>query len=207
MTNKSSQTNRFERRDQLVQNILFWANQREPLWPFVRVGGAQNTCTAGSTRPHFLRAVYLRTNMFICIHFLANAHTRIRGVFIAYASRIHAYAHSRIHAVCAFLGCMCIHCLQVAGRVYLWHTASTDYRPPDRCAWVTAVAALCFGNGAFGPLPDYCLFASATSVQCLQHVHVVHHLCTVCMNMRVHGYAQTCIHAYQYASSRICAYA
>ena len=41
------------------------------------------------------------------------------------------------------------------------------------------VAALCFGKGAFSPCPEYCLFMSTTCAQCVQHVQVVHHLCTV----------------------------
>ena len=107
----------------------------------------------------------------VCAYAYANTriHAYIRRGFVACAhTRIHAYSRAR-----AFLARMRIRCLPLAGRVYLWHTVSTDYRPPDRCARVNAVAALCFGKRAFGLLPAYCLFASTTCVECLQHVPVV----------------------------------
>ena len=39
----------------------------------------------------------------------------------------------------------------MAGGVSLWHTVGTGYRPPDCCARINAVAALCFGKGASPP--------------------------------------------------------
>ena len=54
---------------------------------------------------------------------------------------------------------------------------SIDCRPPDPCAQVNAVAAVCFGKGA-----EYCL--STTCRQCLQSAARVYLWCTVSTNYR-----------------------
>ena len=86
-------------------------------------------------------------------------------------------------------------------------TVATNYRPPDPYARVNAVAALCFGKGAFAPPPPPLLNIVSSG---LQPVHIVHHLCTMStghtrVTMYVHSVYElctvpTCMHsAYMYA--------
>ena len=91
-----------------------------------------------------------------------------------------------------FASTTCRQCLQLAGRVYLWCTVSTNPRPPSPSMRVNDGSGPFWGKGAFGPLPKYWHFASTTCRQCLQLVYSVY-MC-VC----VYIYIYTYIHIYTY---------
>ena len=78
-----------------------------------------------------------------------------------------------------FASTTCRQCLQLAGRVYLWCTLSTDPRPPTPSVRVNDGSGTFWGKGAFGPLPKYWHFASTTCRQCLQLAGRVYLWCTV----------------------------
>ena len=83
-----------------------------------------------------------------------------------------------------FASTTCRQCLQLAGRVYLWCTVSTDPRPPSPCVRVNDGSGPFWGKGAFGPLPKYWHFASTTCRQCLQLAGRVYLWCTVSIDPR-----------------------
>ena len=83
-----------------------------------------------------------------------------------------------------FASTTCRQCLQLAGRVYLWCTVSTDPRPPTPYMRVNDCSGPFWGKGAFGPLPKYWHFASTTCRQCLQLAGRVHLWCTVSTDPR-----------------------
>ena len=91
-----------------------------------------------------------------------------------------------------FASTTCRQCLQLAGRVYLWCTLSTDPRPPTPSVRVNDGSGPFWGKGAFGPLPKYWHFASTTCRQCLQLVYSVYMCVCVCI------YIYTYIHVYTY---------
>ena len=91
-----------------------------------------------------------------------------------------------------FASTTCRQCLQLAGRVYLWCTVSTDPRPPTPSVRVNDGSGPFWGKGAFGPLPKYWHFASTTCRQCLQLVYSVYVCVCVCV------YIYTYIHIYTY---------
>ena len=83
-----------------------------------------------------------------------------------------------------FASTTCRQCLQLAGRVYLWCTVSTDPTPPSPCRRVNDGSGPFWGKGAFGPLPKYWHFSSTTCRQCLQLAGRVYLWCTVCTDPR-----------------------
>ena len=83
-----------------------------------------------------------------------------------------------------FASTTCRQCLQLAGRVYLWCTVSTDPRPPIPYMRVNDGSGPFWGKGAFGPLPKYWHFASTTCRQCLQLAGRVYLWCTVSTDPR-----------------------
>ena len=83
-----------------------------------------------------------------------------------------------------FASTTCRQCLQLAGRVYLWCTVSTDPRPPSPSMRVNDGSGPFWGKGAFGPLPKYWHFASTTCRQCLQLAGRVYLWCTVSTDPR-----------------------
>ena len=83
-----------------------------------------------------------------------------------------------------FASTTCRQCLQLAGRVYLWCTVSTDPRPPTPSVRVNDCSRPFWGKGAFGPLPKYWHFASTTCRQCLQLAGRVYLWCTVSTDPR-----------------------
>ena len=83
-----------------------------------------------------------------------------------------------------FASTTCRQCLQLAGRVYLWCTLSTDPRPPTPSVRVNDGSGPFWGKGAFGPLPKYWHFASTTCRQCLQLAGRVYLWCTVSTDPR-----------------------
>ena len=86
-----------------------------------------------------------------------------------------------------FASTTCRQRLQLAGRVYLWCTVSTDPRPPSPCVWVNDGSGPFWGKGAFGPLPKYWHFASTTCRQRLQLAGRVYLWCTVSTDPRPPG--------------------
>ena len=87
-----------------------------------------------------------------------------------------------------FASTTCRQCLQLAGRVYLWCTVSTDPRPPTPSVRVNDGSGPFWGKGAFGPLPKYWHFASTTCRQCLQLVYSVYVCVCVCVYIYIHTY-------------------
>ena len=83
-----------------------------------------------------------------------------------------------------FASTTCRQCLQLAGRVYLWCTVSTDPRPPSPSRRVNNGSGPFWGKGAFGPLPKYWHLASTTCRQCLQLAGRVYLWCTVSTDPR-----------------------
>ena len=83
-----------------------------------------------------------------------------------------------------FASTTCRQCLQLAGRVYLWCTVSTDPRPPSPSMRVNDGSGPFWGKGAEGPLPKYWHFASTTCRQCLQLAGRVYLWCTVSTDPR-----------------------
>ena len=83
-----------------------------------------------------------------------------------------------------FASTTCRQCLQLAGRVYLWCTVSTEPRPPTPYMRVNDCSGPFWGKGAFGPLPKYWHFASTTCRQCLQLAGRVYLWCTVSTDPR-----------------------
>ena len=83
-----------------------------------------------------------------------------------------------------FASTTCRQCLQLAGRVYLWCTVSTDPRPPIPYMRVNDGSGPFWGKGAEGPLPKYWHFASTTCRQCLQLAGRVYLWCTVSTDLR-----------------------
>ena len=91
-----------------------------------------------------------------------------------------------------FASTTCRQCLQLAGRVYLWCTVSTDPRPPSPSVRVNDGSGPFWGKGAFGPLPKYWHFASTTCRQCLQLVYSVY----MCVCVYIYIYIHTYIYIY-----------
>ena len=83
-----------------------------------------------------------------------------------------------------FASTTCRQCLQLAGRVYLWCTVSTEPRPPSPSMRVNDGSGPFGGKGAFGPLPKYWHFASTTCRRCLQLASRVYLWCTVSTDPR-----------------------
>ena len=84
-----------------------------------------------------------------------------------------------------FASTTCRQCLQLAGRVYLWCTVSTDPRPPTPSVRVNDGSGPFWGKGA-----KYWHFASTTCRQCLQLVYSVY-MCVcvcVCVCIYIHTY-------------------
>ena len=92
-----------------------------------------------------------------------------------------------------FASTTCRQCLQLAGRVYLWCTVSTDPRPPTPYMRVNDCSGPFWGKGPFGPLPKYWHFASTTCRQCLQLVYSVYMCVCVCVYIYIHTYIYTYI--------------
>ena len=78
-----------------------------------------------------------------------------------------------------FASTTCRRCLQLAGRVYLWCTVSTDPRPPTPCVQGNDSSGPFLGGEGLRLVPKYWHFASTTCRRCLQIAGRVYLWCTV----------------------------